>query len=119
MKKLTLGLALILSLGVFANNGEIKGEDKSEQITFTQKCYLLSFDAVYYQNFKAVSGSAEHHEKYFYGTYDAAVTESENFKNSFNYYPLLNWSNGTGWSVPVSEPQEMSRTKCLEIIPLN
>lgn len=117
MKKLTLGLALILSLGVFANSGEIRGEDKSEQGVIDSKCYLLSFDAVYYHNFKAVSGSIEHHEKYFFGTYDEAVTESWNFKNSFNYYPILNWSDGTGWSVPVNQPTQMSLTKCFVINP--
>lgn len=115
MKKLTLGLALILSLGVFANSGEIRGEDKSEQVVTVSRCYLISFDAVYYQNFSPVSSSKEHHEKYFFGTYDDAVIESENFKNSFNYYPVLNWSNGTGWSVPVSEPKQMSLTKCFVI----
>ncbi|MDM1045159.1 hypothetical protein HX004_09655 [Myroides sp. 1354] len=110
MKKLLLGLALTLSLGTFANSGEIVKDERLEQTT--KKCYLLRFDAIYYSNFQAVASSKTYHEMNFYGTFDEAIVESEDFKDSFNYSPILNWTTGTGWSLPVSQPQEVSITKC-------
>ena len=115
MKKLMVGLALSLSLGIFANNGEIIKEDKGDQIGYIS-CYWLEFEAVYFQNYKAVDASKQKHEKSFYGTYNNAVIALADFQDSFNYYPRLDWSVGTGWMVMAYEPLEVSTSQCFSII---
>ncbi|QQU05195.1 hypothetical protein [Myroides odoratus] len=114
MKKLMVGLAVVFSFGVFANNGEIIKADKVDQFV-AMNCYLLQFEAIYYQNYQAVNASKQKHEKNYFGTYDNAVIALANFQDSFSYYPRLEWSVGTGWMVFAYEPLKVSNSQCFSI----